>query len=209
MADIRYLKLFHTHYETDTEVGRLLKRAQAEAFVNESKGIRVPGIVMDKLAVEAPGVPVYPQLGPNTTQEDFEEALFVRNHLSTTLRDIIRFHGLQIKEKFKDGAWTDAVGDDNFTMVKKMSPSGKNMQAAIKKSAKEAEARHIAEQSFTRPSEDDRDEFYRWANHKIRELNNCSKISEVQLQYARDTMSAIFDKINAEKEVSFPETMYG
>ena len=30
MADIRYWKLFHTHYETDTEIGRLLKRAQAE-----------------------------------------------------------------------------------------------------------------------------------------------------------------------------------
>ena len=27
MVDIRYWKLFHTHYETDTEIGRLLKRA--------------------------------------------------------------------------------------------------------------------------------------------------------------------------------------
>ena len=47
---------------------------------------------------------------------------------------------------------------------------------------------------------------YRWSNHKIRELNNCSKTSEVRLQYARDTMSSMFDKIGAEKEVSFPET---
>ena len=47
---------------------------------------------------------------------------------------------------------------------------------------------------------------YRWSNHKIRELNNCSKTSEVQLQYARNTMSAMFDKNDTEKEVSFPET---
>ena len=136
MADIRYLKLFHTHYETDTEVGRLLKRAQAEAFVNKGKGIPVPGVVMDKLAVEPPGVPVYPQLGPNTTQEDFEEALFVRNRSSTTLRDINRFRGLKVKEKFKDRSWKDVVGDDDFTTVKKMSPAGKKMQAAIEKSIK-------------------------------------------------------------------------
>ena len=74
-------------------------------------------------------------------------------------------------------------------------------------SAKEAEARRIAEQCFAWSSEDDRDDFYRWANRKIRELNNCSKTSEVQLQYARDTMSTMFDKIDAQKEVSFHETM--
>ena len=50
MADIRYWKLFHTHYETDTEVGRLLKRVQAEASVNEGKGISVPWVVMNKLS---------------------------------------------------------------------------------------------------------------------------------------------------------------
>ena len=87
-----------------------------------------------------------------------------------------------------------------------MSPAGKKMQAAIEKSVKEAEARRIAEQRFTRLSEDDRHDFYRWSNRKFRELNNCSKTSEVQLQYARDTMSAMFDKIDTEKEVLFPET---
>ena len=162
-------------------MGRLLKRAQAEAFVNEGKGIPVPGVVMDKIAAEPPGVPVYPQLGPNTTQEDFEQALFVWNRAFTTLCDINRFRGLKIKEKFKDGSWKDVVGDDNFTTVKEMSPTGKKMQAAIEKSVKEAEARRVAEQRFTRPNEDDRDDFYRWANHNIRELNNCSKNSEVQL----------------------------
>ena len=158
-----------------------------------------------ELAAELPVVPLYSQLGPNTTPEDFEEAMFVRKRSFATLRNIIWFRGLQVKEKFKDGAWTEVVGDDNFTTVKKMSPTGKKMQAAIENSVKEAEAERIAEQRFTRPSEDDKDDFYRWANHKIRELNNCSKTSEAQLQYARDTMSAMFGKIDAEKELVFPE----
>ena len=44
------------------------------------------------------------QLGPIITPEDFEEALFVRSHLSTTLHDIVQFRGLKIKEEFKDRA---------------------------------------------------------------------------------------------------------
>ena len=67
IADIRYWKLFHTHYETETEVGHLLKRAQAEAFVNEGKSIPVHRVVTDKLVAEPLDVPVYPQLGLNTT----------------------------------------------------------------------------------------------------------------------------------------------
>ena len=98
------------------------------------------------------------------------------------------------------------IGDDDFTTVTKMSPAGKKMQAAIEESVKEAEARRIAGRRFTRPSEDDRDDFYRWSNHKIRELNNCTKTSEEDLQFARDTMSAMFDKINSRKREAFPET---
>ena len=99
------------------------------------------------------------------------------------------------------------MGDDDFSTAKKMSPTGKKMQAAIEESVKETEARRIAERCFTRPSEDTRDDFYRWSNHKIRELNNCSKTSEEDLQYARDTMSAMFDKITARKQEAFPETI--
>ena len=136
--------MFHTHYETDTDIGRLLKRAQAEAFLNEGKGITVTAFVVDKLSSEASGIPVYPQLGPNTNEEDFEEAMFAdfeeamfaRNRSSTTLRDIHKYRDLDVKEKFKDGAWKDVIGDDDFTTVKKMSPAGKKMQAAIEESVK-------------------------------------------------------------------------
>ena len=111
-----------------------------------------------------------------------------------------------MKDKFKDGAWKDVMGDDDFSTVKKMSPTGKKMQAAIEESVKEAEARGIAERCFTRPSEDASDDFYRWSNHKIRELKNCSKTSKEDLQYAKDTMSAMFDKITARKQKAFPES---
>ena len=92
------------------------------------------------LSSEPPGFPVYPQLGPDTKEEDFEEAMFVRNRSSTTLRDIHKYRDLDVKDKFKDGAWKDVIGDDDFTTVKKMSPAGKKMQAAIEESVKESEA---------------------------------------------------------------------
>ena len=206
MADIRYWKLFHTHYETDTEIGRLLKRAQAEAFVNEGKGIPVPAVVMDKLCSESSPIEGYPQLGPNTSEKDFEEAMFVRSRSTTTLRDIHKFRDLDVKDNFKDGAWKDVRGDDDFSTVKKMSPAGRKMQSAIEESVKEAQARGVAERRFTRPSEDTRDDFYRWSDHKIRELNNCSLTSEEDLQYAKDIMSTMFDKITARKQKAFPES---
>ena len=186
-------------------MGRLLKQAQAEAFVNEGKCIPDPGVVMDKLAAEVSVVTPYPQLGPNTPPEDFEEALFVRSRLSTTLCDIVPFRGPRIKEEFKDGAWTKIIGDDGFSTVKQMSPAGKKMQSAIAKSIKEADTRRKAEEHFTRPSEEDKDDFYRRANHTIRELNIFSKTLESQLQYARNTMSAMFDNIETEKELVFRE----
>ena len=81
------------------EMTLLLKRAQAKAFVNEGKGIPVPGVVMDKLDANLPTVSSYPQLGLNTIPEDFKEALVVRKRSSTTLCDIVQYRGLKIKGK--------------------------------------------------------------------------------------------------------------
>ena len=99
------------------------------------------------------------------------------------------------------------MGDNDFITVKKMSPTGKKMQAAIEESVKETTARRKAERCFARPSEDNRDDFYWWSNHKICELNNCTKIWEEDLQYARETMSATFDNIDARKQEAFPDTI--
>ena len=97
------------------------------------------------------------------------------------------------------------MGDDNFASMTKMSPAGKKMQAAIAKSVSDVEVRRKAKERVARPDEEEKDEFYRWATHSIRELNNCSKTSKLQLNYARETMAAMFDNISAEKEVAFPE----
>ena len=37
MVDVRYLKLYHTHYGKDGAVGDLLLTAQKESFLNEEK----------------------------------------------------------------------------------------------------------------------------------------------------------------------------
>ena len=87
-----------------------------------------------------------------------------------------------------------------------MSPAGKKIQDATAKSVKEMKTQRRAEERFTRFSKEEKDDFYWWATHFICELNNCSKTSEAKLKYARDTMSAMFEQIRAEKDVVFPES---
>ena len=84
------MELFHARYEMDTDLGRLFQQAQSKTFANNSKGVAVTRVVMDKVTSEFPGNATYPPLGPNTKTEDFEEALFVRSCGSTTYCDIIR-----------------------------------------------------------------------------------------------------------------------
>ena len=80
---------------------------------------------------------VYPQLGPNTSLSDLEEAVFVRNRDTTTVRDIQRYRDLVIKQDYQDGDWTRVNGTDDFVTVACMSPSGRKMQEGIAKSVLE------------------------------------------------------------------------
>lgn len=86
MVDVRYLKLFNAHYGEDTDLGRKLYAAQEQCFMHEGEGTQISPEFMDKLV--GSGDSVYPILGRNTTQEDFEEAMFVLNRPTTTRFDL-------------------------------------------------------------------------------------------------------------------------
>ena len=205
MVDIRYWKLFHTHYETNTDIGRLLQRAQAEAFANENKGIPVTQSVIEKLREEITGASSYPLLGPNTTQIDLDEAMFVRSRQSTTYRDIQRYRKLPLKSDYVDGEWTKVVGDDDFATVEMLSPTGQRMQAAIANGVREVEARQKNNERFVCPDEDEKDVFYRTWTQTIREFVNDSRTSVAQMKSAHEEMSALYERIRLEKLASFPD----
>jgi len=84
----------------------------------------------------------------------------MRSRGTTTYCDILRYRELDIKKDFKDGEWTKVINDDDFSTLKRMSPAGKKIQDAIAKSVKEMRARREAEERFTRPSEEEKDDFY-------------------------------------------------
>ena len=75
-VDIRYWKLFHTHYGTPGRIGDMLYKAQDDAFVNKGKGIPLPDHLYYSFIGEPTDDTRYPQLGSNTSWSDYNEAIF-------------------------------------------------------------------------------------------------------------------------------------
>ena len=93
MIDVRHLKLFHSRYGEDNEIGSLLYDAQAQCFEHEGKGVQVS----EEFVAQVIGHEdlCYPILGPGTTQTEFDEALFVmerkRNGRNTNRLDMLKY----------------------------------------------------------------------------------------------------------------------
>jgi len=86
MVDVKYLKLFHSHYGEDSHLGQLLYDAQQQCFTYENEGT----LVSDELAMTLIGDDdqMYPKLGANTTEEDLRGATYVLERTSTTQLDM-------------------------------------------------------------------------------------------------------------------------
>ena len=75
MIDLRYLKVYNAHYGEESVIGDLIFQAQEECFEHEDFGIKVSNSYLSKLVGE--NDEEYPKLGPNTSEDDITEALFV------------------------------------------------------------------------------------------------------------------------------------
>ena len=75
MIDPRYYKVYNSHCGDDSEMGRLIHKAQQRSFDTEGLGVMIKDETAHALTgtLSAP----YPILGKNTTMEDFLEAKFV------------------------------------------------------------------------------------------------------------------------------------
>ncbi len=77
MIDVRYWKLFNAKYADDDEIGTALYDAQTQCFKYEGQGVQVSQSFADKLAGDEDDV--YPILSNNTSQEEYDEAMWVMN----------------------------------------------------------------------------------------------------------------------------------
>ena len=95
MLDPIHLNTWETHYGTSGEIGRLLYRAQAKAFEDEHKGIRIPANTAQRLLQlnSSMYTPVrshedFPRVGPHTSTSDFREAQYMMSLKSCTKTDL-------------------------------------------------------------------------------------------------------------------------
>ena len=113
-VDIRYWKLFHTHYGTPGRIGDMLYKAQDDAFVNEGKGIPLSDELYNRFIGQATDDTRYPQLGSNTSWTDYHEAIYFRKRDSISVRDIQRYRALSSPDQFYDGEWAQVGANDDF-----------------------------------------------------------------------------------------------
>ena len=98
MVDVTYTKLFNSSFGLCDEIDNILLKAQKECFANEQKGTKVTSEYLEKLQ-QRKGAQLStitsPLLGTNTTDKDYEEAMYVierlRENKCTTMLDLTRF----------------------------------------------------------------------------------------------------------------------
>ena len=136
MVDVRYLKLYHTHYEKEGEIGDLMLQGQIDSFSNEGKGTEIPEELMHLLRSSAAGT-AYPVLGKNTTQKDLVEASFALDRDTTTVLDIERLRACDSKEDYEEGSWAERGLEDDLHARENLSQVSESLKQRIASSLEE------------------------------------------------------------------------
>jgi len=90
MVSPKYMKVFQTHYGTNTKIGDLLYAAQRESFEDKDKGIRVTELVAKYLLnPTTERGRDFPKLGPNMLSSHYAEARYMMQRVTSTRADII------------------------------------------------------------------------------------------------------------------------
>ena len=80
MVDVTYTKLFNSSFGLNNDTDQILLQAQKQCFDNEHKGTKVNTEYIHKLCSSSQGQSPSiesPLIGKNTTQDDYEQAMFV------------------------------------------------------------------------------------------------------------------------------------
>ena len=167
MVDVRYLKLYHTHYGKDGVVGDLLLTAQNESFLNEGTGTEITVELMHLLWSTTDNT-VYPLVGKNTTEGDLIEAMFAIDRSTTTVMDIERVRACDSPEDYQDGDWTERGVNDDLCAEENLAWLGQSLKRRIKLSEDATNERTEEDKRVERPNEREMDDFYfRWDNFSV------------------------------------------
>lgn len=111
MFDIRWLKIFNAKYghdDDDYELAEILYDAQSECFASEGKGTQISEKYLDQLLGDPESE--YPILGPGTSQEDLDEALWVMQRTNQSKGKATTWIDLQLH---REGVDPKSIGYDD------------------------------------------------------------------------------------------------
>ena len=190
MVDVRYLKQFHAHWGEDSELGRTLHAAQQQCFVNEGCGVPISEDFANELMGE-PGQ-CYPVLGKNTTESEFEEALFVRG-CDTCTRFDLEMNRLNENEP----GWDDDFILNDLKEGKKhdttvLSRVGKSYQDGINAGANESVRTDKTNTDF-QLTEDERHDLYKSMNDRFSRLLHDERADVPSLRNLVDEVHKCMD----------------
>ena len=200
MVDVRYLKLYHTHYGKEGVIGDLMLQGQKDSFANEGKGTEITEELMHVLCASSTET-AYPVLGKNTTNEDFVEASFALDRDTTTVMDIERLRACDSKEDYEEEAWAERGLADDLHATENHSQASVAMKERI---ASSMEERNAEERRTKRPTENEKDLFYRKCHKFLVELGNDSRTTVLKYELADEMMEAVKAKLDAMTLADFP-----
>ena len=87
--DVRYLKMYNSHYAEEGKIGDLMYCAQKECFDNHNLGVCVSNQFSQHLRGNDGSE--YPIYGQNTTLVDYDEATFVMENKPCTAQELQHF----------------------------------------------------------------------------------------------------------------------
>ena len=90
MISVQYWLVYHPHYGDDTALGRALLLAQSEQFVMEGCGVPISAEMLERVKLKMKG-DNYPILANNTSEEQFQESVFVQECTACTYGDFDRY----------------------------------------------------------------------------------------------------------------------
>ena len=200
MVDVRYLKLYHTHYGKEGVIGDLMLQGQKDSFANEGKGTENTEELMHVLCASSTET-AYPVLGKNTTNADLVEASFALDRDTTTVMDIERLRACDSKEDYEEEAWAERGLADDLHATENHSQASVAMKERI---ASSMEERNAEERRTKRPNENEKDLFYRKWHKFLVELGNDSRTTVLKYELADEMMEAVKAKLDAMTLADFP-----
>ena len=196
MVDVRYLKMYNSHYGDKGPVGKLMYRAQNECFDNKNMGV----CVTTKFSLQLKGTSdaQYPILGKYTSTSDYNEAKFVMNNGPCTAQELEKFriynnecqdlpsivNNQNVRNDYDDGVEvlvTNAV--DEFGVISDVGQQMKEGVAQSKVGGKKDNKRLL--------TENERDEWYKRHIDKVKEILYDERFTKSNMQHLEESMDNV------------------